>query len=118
MHMGMKSLELLLPGGVEKLEERLERIATGIRIGDEEEDELQADESFASDSDESSSSDSKAERLKLAVGDPWLFIACPTLNYDLNFTLWGSFPGDDEVDVAPLMKAIRSRPAKVLTGPT
>ncbi|KAJ7213725.1 hypothetical protein B0H12DRAFT_1155751 [Mycena haematopus] len=114
MHMGMKSLELLLPGGVEKLEADLERIATGIRIGDE----LQAHESFASDSNESPSSNAKAERLKLAVGDPWLFTVYPTLNADLKFTLWSSRPGGKDVDVAPLMKAIRGPPQKERTGST
>ncbi|KAJ7234309.1 hypothetical protein B0H12DRAFT_162361 [Mycena haematopus] len=146
MHMGMKSLELLLPGGVEKLEADLERIATGIRTGDEEEDELQAeepsasnsdelqadessasnsdescagdsDEASASGSDESSASDSEAERLlKLAVGDPWLCKAYPTLSADLNFTLWSNWPGDE--DIAPLLKALRSPPQKQLTRPT
>jgi hypothetical protein len=49
MRLGMKSLELLVPGGVEKLEADLERIANGICKLDEEESELQVDEASAAD---------------------------------------------------------------------
>ncbi|KAJ6466491.1 hypothetical protein C8R45DRAFT_1079695 [Mycena sanguinolenta] len=103
MHMGMKSLELLVPGGVEKLKADLERIATGIHISvDEEAKKLEADESLAV--------DSRAEHLLKLVGDPWLFNAYPTLNADLNFTLWSYWPTDDDID--PLLKAIRSPPQR------
>jgi hypothetical protein len=79
MRLGMKSLELLVPGGVEKLEADLERIANGIRKLDEEESELQVDEVSAA--------DARASRLVKVIGDPWLWVAHPTLYFDLSFTL-------------------------------
>ncbi|KAF7351135.1 hypothetical protein MSAN_01676000 [Mycena sanguinolenta] len=86
MHAGLKSLELLVPGGVEKLEPELEVIAAGIRtsVHEDGENELQAGESLA---------DSKAKRLLKLIGDPWLFNAYPTLTNDMNFTLWGTLAG-------------------------
>ncbi|KAF8208776.1 hypothetical protein K438DRAFT_1812863 [Mycena galopus ATCC 62051] len=96
MNMGMKSLELVVPGGVEKWEADLERIAGGIRVSGV------ADEQ-----------DLGGKTLLKVVGDPWLFIAYPTLSTDLNFTLWSSWPTDDEdLDVDQLMKAIRDPPQK------
>ncbi|KAJ6497680.1 hypothetical protein C8R45DRAFT_135738 [Mycena sanguinolenta] len=116
MHAGLKSLELLVPGGVERLEADLGVIAAGIRSSadvdeedadEEKENELQADESPA---------DSKDKRLFKLIGDPWLFNVYPSLAADLNFTLWSNWPSDDDID--QLMKAIRRPPQKELAGPT
>ncbi|KAJ6497675.1 hypothetical protein C8R45DRAFT_135609 [Mycena sanguinolenta] len=80
MHAGLKSLELLVPGGVEKLEADLGVIAAGIRSSadvdeedadEEKENELQADESPAN---------SKDKRLLKLIGDPWLFNVYPSLD--------------------------------------
>jgi hypothetical protein len=114
--MGLNSLEVLVVGRAEKLEEDLHRIANGIRslpVGadgrDEEMEEMgdgigaiqvQVDEFF----------DAKAERLFEWVGDPWLWTAYPTLASDLSFTLWSNWMGDEDSD--PLMEAIRSPPKK------
>ncbi|KAJ6497670.1 hypothetical protein C8R45DRAFT_135397 [Mycena sanguinolenta] len=114
MHAGLKSLELLVPGGVEKLEAGLEVIAAGLHsplYTDEEEAELQAGKRPAG---------SKDERLLKLIGDPWLHDGYPTLAADLDFTQGASctqgasWPSDDNID--PLMKAIRSPPQK-LAGP-
>ncbi|KAJ7857661.1 hypothetical protein B0H14DRAFT_686750 [Mycena olivaceomarginata] len=102
MHLGMKSLELLVPGGIEKLEADLERIANGIRKLDGEESELQVDEVSAA--------DARATRLLKDIGDPWLRAAYPTLQSDMAFTLWCS--GSGGFDVVPLKEAIRSPPQK------
>jgi hypothetical protein len=96
MHLGMKSLELLVPGGVEKLETDLERIANGIRKLDEEESEHQVDEASAA--------DARASRLVKVIGDPWLWVAHPTLLgsfvYALSIATTSNYPAtgvDDSV---------------------
>jgi len=116
----MKSLELLVPGGVEKLEVVLEQIAKGIHsfrvTAGEEQGELQVDESPNSnpeaegglhtfttalrvDADEeerelqvnqSPDSNPRGEHILEVVGDPWLWAAYPTLDSDLGFALWGT----------------------------
>jgi len=111
MHMGMKSLELLVPGGVEKLKMDMERIADGIRMSvDADENELEAVDTR-----------DRAERLLKVVGDPWLWSAYPTLQSDLWFTLWTSchWPADKEdLNTDSLIEAIRSPPQKKHTQST
>ncbi|KAJ7645572.1 hypothetical protein DFH06DRAFT_589932 [Mycena polygramma] len=85
MHMGLKSLEILVPGGPKKLEGDLDRVADGIRG---------VLDITATD-----------KHLRRLVGDPWLWTAFPTLESDLYFTLWGAWVG--EGDKGPLMEAIR-----------
>ncbi|KAJ7645610.1 hypothetical protein DFH06DRAFT_590729 [Mycena polygramma] len=91
MHMGLKSLEVLVPGGLEKCQEDLNRIADGMR------------EVVVTDG-----------HLQQLIGDPWLWTPYPTLRSDLSFTLWGSWAG--ESDDGPLMEAIRSAPQKKVEG--
>ncbi|KAJ7134351.1 hypothetical protein C8R44DRAFT_770279 [Mycena epipterygia] len=91
MHMGMKSLEMLLPGGPKRLKQDLDRIANGIGA--------QVDDSALP---------IKDERLLEFVGDPWLWTAFPTLQSDLHFALWGSWAGDGDRKL--LMEVIRSAP--------
>ncbi|KAJ6620731.1 hypothetical protein B0H10DRAFT_2020314, partial [Mycena sp. CBHHK59/15] len=84
MHMGLKSLEVLLPGGVQKLSEDLELIASGMVNVEDDETE---------------------QRLLDFVGDPWLWTPYVTLNNDMEFSLWGFWNGDSDPDL--LMAAIR-----------
>jgi hypothetical protein len=117
MHMGLKSLEVLVPGRPEKLEEDLHRIANGIRslpVGADSRDEDMEDLDHMADGIGARQAyeffDAKAERLFEWVGDPWLWTAYPTLASDLSFTLWSNWMGDEDSD--PLMEAIRSPPKK------
>jgi hypothetical protein len=117
MHMGLKSLEVLVPGRPEKLEEDLHRIANGIRslpVGADSRDEDMEDLDHMADGIGARQAyeffDAKAERLFEWVGDPWLWTAYPTLASDLSFTLWSRWMGDEDSD--PLMEAIRSPPKK------
>ncbi|KAJ6584690.1 hypothetical protein B0H19DRAFT_1106105 [Mycena capillaripes] len=89
IHMGMKSLEVRLPGGPGKFAEDLDRIVTGI---------------------EANGSDDRENDLLEFIGDPWLWTAYPTLYLDLNFTLRNAWNGDEDPD--PLMQAIRSAPQR------
>ncbi|KAJ7134386.1 hypothetical protein C8R44DRAFT_870029 [Mycena epipterygia] len=98
MHMGMKSLEVLLPGRHEGLEEDLGRIVNGIGA-------LVDDSALAS----------KDKHLLEFVGDAWLSTAYVSLASDMAFTLWGL---GDEADRDLLMAAIRSAPQKNTVEPT
>ncbi|KAJ7505546.1 hypothetical protein B0H11DRAFT_1979241 [Mycena galericulata] len=91
MHMGLKSLELLVPGGPERLQEDLNQIANGISA-------------FLIEGEE--------EKILESINDPWLWTAYMTVQYDLSFTLWCTW--NEEEDCNPLMKAIRSAPDKVM----
>ncbi|KAF8208646.1 hypothetical protein K438DRAFT_1961236 [Mycena galopus ATCC 62051] len=103
MHLGLKSLELRVPGGVERLAEGLARIANGINT--------------MVDFDESSGSitDSRSERVLKVVNDPWLSTAFPTLDSDLDFTWSGSRRGDN---TELLVEAIRRPSQKEHFRPT
>ncbi|KAJ6590017.1 hypothetical protein DFH09DRAFT_1140676 [Mycena vulgaris] len=90
MHMGMKSLEILLPGGPERVREDLDRIASGIFDVADEEEVLEF------------------------VGDPWLSTAHVNLLSDIRFTLWNSWEyAEPDFDTAVLEKAIGAAPQKV-----
>ncbi|KAJ7043876.1 hypothetical protein C8F04DRAFT_1250500 [Mycena alexandri] len=104
MHMGMKSLEMLVVGGPEKLKDDLDRIANrlcGEVFQNEKRDGQDWDEYVHSND----------ERLLKFVGDRWLHTAYTSLGSDLQFTLWSSWPRED--DATPLMEAIRSSPLKI-----
>jgi hypothetical protein len=96
MHAGMKSLEVLVPGGPERLRTDLERIASGI-ISTPMDDAL-------------------ASGLLASADDPWLWEPCITLADDMAFTLWSNlqyFPeGESDYDDDWLMDAIRHPPIK------
>ncbi|KAJ6509044.1 hypothetical protein C8R45DRAFT_463599 [Mycena sanguinolenta] len=133
MHMGFKSLELLVPGGVEKLEADLELIAAGIHTSDDPREDDDTDEDDTEEEDdtgeednpdeeddtdeEETESDPRAKGLLELVGDRWLFNAYPTLVADIDFTLWCNWPNDDD-EYPQLMRAIRRPPQKELAGPT
>ncbi|KAJ7481568.1 hypothetical protein FB451DRAFT_1236432 [Mycena latifolia] len=93
MHMGMKSLEVLVPGGPEKSKEDLERVANGLAALHD------------------GQNPDPEERLREFVGDPWLWTPFITLQTDLSFTLWANWMGDED-DFDPLMEAIRKPPQK------
>ncbi|KAJ7286092.1 hypothetical protein C8J57DRAFT_1461317 [Mycena rebaudengoi] len=91
MHAGMKSLQVLVPGGPERLQADLERIASGI-IG--------------------TPVDTATSSLLDSPGDPWLWNTRIGLARDLHVTLWGGWQCspylDNDGDLLP--GAIR-RPA-------
>ncbi|KAJ7505557.1 hypothetical protein B0H11DRAFT_428707 [Mycena galericulata] len=91
MHMGLKSLELLAPGGPERLQEDLNRIANGISAV---------------------LIEGKKEKILESINDPWLWTTYITVEQDLSFALWCSWDGEE--DYHPLMKAIRSAPEKLM----
>ncbi|KAK7055133.1 hypothetical protein R3P38DRAFT_2845312 [Favolaschia claudopus] len=93
MHMGLRSLELLIPGGVEKLSEDLERIMRGIHRRRIENDEL--------------GGDSVAEKQLLKIiGDPWLLSTHITLELDLPFTFGGAgYYGLDDEEYDEVLEA-------------
>ncbi|KAJ7718107.1 hypothetical protein DFH07DRAFT_860517 [Mycena maculata] len=95
MHMGMKSLAILVPGGPERLREDLDRIAKGIialEVGGGGDD---------------------TSLLKF-VDDRWLGAPRFTLETDVGFSLWANWMGEDEDedDSKLLMEAIRSPPQR------
>ncbi|KAJ7164682.1 hypothetical protein C8R43DRAFT_1061882 [Mycena crocata] len=89
MHMGMRSLEVLVPGGPERLKEDLARISRGVNANN------------------SGGSETAASDLLKFVGDPWLWTPYPTLQSDVAFTLWSNWE-DEDTDPEPLMEAIRA----------
>ncbi|KAJ7481564.1 hypothetical protein FB451DRAFT_1443888 [Mycena latifolia] len=89
MHMGMKSLEVLVPGGPDRLKKDLELIESGIPALQDEAQEKHL--------------------LKFAC-DPWLWTPFITLERNKVFTLWDRWRGNQ--DCEPLMKAIRNPPQK------
>ncbi|KAJ6512021.1 hypothetical protein C8R47DRAFT_1064694 [Mycena vitilis] len=113
MHMGLKSLEILLPGGLEKYQEDLDRIVDGIRgliarRGDT--DKGKEDATEIAESHIKARLEVEDQHLRQLAGDPWLWTAFPTLRSDLSFTLWGSWAGEN--DDEPLMAALRDPPQK------
>ncbi|KAJ7286114.1 hypothetical protein C8J57DRAFT_1461330 [Mycena rebaudengoi] len=91
MHAGMKSLQVLVPGGPERLQADLERIASGI-IG--------------------TPVDTATSSLLDSPGDPWLWNTSIGLAHDLHFTLchrwlYSPDPGDNS-----LLDAVRHPPVK------
>ncbi|KAK7044977.1 hypothetical protein R3P38DRAFT_2882002 [Favolaschia claudopus] len=110
-HMGLKSLEFIIDGGVEKLAADLELVSKGIR--------QRRLENAAH-----KSTGELSQHLRKAVGDPWLLSPFITLYSDLGFTLWDNLTranGDesdyDESDIADdyearLSKLIRSPPQR------
>ncbi|KAJ7644323.1 hypothetical protein FB45DRAFT_897535 [Roridomyces roridus] len=91
MHMGWKSLEILVKGGPERLRGEVEQMVEGIH-------RLLAQGQESAD-----------RELRKVVGDPWLHTAYISLEADLHFTLWSSWGGDE--DDEELIKAISSAPA-------
>ncbi|KAJ7695706.1 hypothetical protein B0H17DRAFT_1198480 [Mycena rosella] len=85
MHMGMRSLELLLPGGPERLREDLDGIASGIIDASGEEELLEF------------------------VGDPWLTDARVGLLSDLHPMMWTVWRDEDDLDT-DLKEIIRGEP--------
>ncbi|KAJ7461200.1 hypothetical protein FB451DRAFT_1563008 [Mycena latifolia] len=94
MHMGIKSLEVLLSGGPERMREDLDRIAGGM-LGAPDEEQLLA-----------------------FVGDPWLTTVHADLLSDIRFTLWSNWvypePAEDSEEYysMPLERAIGAPPQK------
>jgi hypothetical protein len=90
MHMGLKSLQVLIPGGPERLKDDLDRIARGIVAPRDVR---------------------QKERLLDFAGDPWLRTPYVTLSSDLSFSLWSTWPSSQ--DCEPLKEAMHSPPQNV-----
>ncbi|KAK7063633.1 hypothetical protein R3P38DRAFT_7174 [Favolaschia claudopus] len=99
MHIGLRSLELLVPGGVEKLAGDLEDIMRGIH---QRRLENELDENYD-------------KRLRVAVRDRWLPSTHITLEMDLYFAMfrsWSYVPPDDEMFDSGIIAAVRDPPQK------
>ncbi|KAK7044976.1 hypothetical protein R3P38DRAFT_184756 [Favolaschia claudopus] len=86
-HMGLKSLELVIDGGVERLAADLEQVSKGIR-----------QRRLENEAHKSTGKVSLGKHLGQAIGDPWLLSPFIMLSSDLKFTLWHNLPTDDESD--------------------
>ncbi|KAJ7070020.1 hypothetical protein C8F01DRAFT_1246171 [Mycena amicta] len=100
MHLGFRALELLVPGGTERLNGDLERLAANLA------DALKVDSETETATDLIQARNNELRRF---VKDRWWLSGFQTLEDDLNFTLWSYWKG--EHDEQELMQAIRS-PAK------
>nr|GAT49266.1 predicted protein [Mycena chlorophos] len=102
MHLGFRSLELLVPGGPARLAPDLERLATNLKL---------VLHSEARGSTEWNDVDdllaARDAELRKIVQDPWWITGFPQLRTDLGFMLWDGWEGD--LDEGPLLEAIANR---------
>ncbi|KAJ7069969.1 hypothetical protein C8F01DRAFT_538956 [Mycena amicta] len=95
MHLGFRSLELLVPGGPERLNGDLETLAANL------EDALQVS---AGPQTEQELVEARNEVLREFVADPWWSTGFPTISSDIRFTLWPRWEEDED----ELVEAIRN----------
>ncbi|KAF7301265.1 hypothetical protein MIND_00691300 [Mycena indigotica] len=104
MNLGFSSLELLVPGGPERLTAQLELIAASLSNALNVGPGLQTAGRLIQ---------ARNAELRELIEDPWWLTGFPDLDVDLSLTLWGNWSGENG---RVLMKAIRTPAVTVNTA--